>query len=49
MSALTSGVWILISADVRDGKLILNPGIPEPSSAMLAGLAGMLLVFRRRR
>ena len=31
------------------GGLTLVPVIPEPSGALLAGLAGMLLVFRRRR
>ena len=31
------------------GRLTLVPVIPEPSGALLAGLAGMLLVFRRRR
>lgn len=50
LSALVSnGLVIPPGAGVRDGNLILAPAIPEPSGAMLAGLAGMLLVLRRRR
>lgn len=48
LSALSSALVIPSGAGVRDGNLILAP-IPEPSGALLAGLAGMLLVFRRRR
>ena len=49
LSALSSALVIPSGAGVRDGNLILAPAIPEPSGAMLAGLAGMLLVLRRRR
>lgn len=55
----TDSVTITLSSIVSDGNLIV-PGtsaagnaitlaVPEPSGVLLAGLAGMFLVFRRRR
>ena len=55
----TDSATLALSAVVQGGdfvvgrtdgsNLVLAPIIPEPSGALLAGLAGALLVFRRRR
>lgn len=54
----TDSVTISLSSIINGGRLLV-PGttasgnaitlVPEPSGVLLAGLAGMLLVFRRRR
>lgn len=40
---------VALIGGLEDGKIILAPTIPEPSGALLAGLAGMVFLFRRRR
>lgn len=45
-SSVTPG--IMFDSQTAGGRLVLTP-VPEPSGALLAGLAGALIAFRRRR